>query len=444
MISSRTPEIPASASGGRGLEAVARDETGVAVQVRDLRIVLGGQPVVDDVSCTVRPGELLGIIGPNGAGKTTLLRAMAGLLGPASGNVYLNGIPMRSVSPSVRARAVAYLPQSGAYGHSFTALEAVLMGRYPHLGRFEVEGRRDTEIALSMMARTETTQFASRKLGEISGGERQRVLLARTLAQQPRVLLLDEPTTSLDLKHQLSMMTVVRGEVGNGLGAVAVMHDLSLAARFCDRLMLLDSGRVVVEGSPREVLTARHLRDVFEVDAAVGVDPLTGRPRVVLIGPVTDGRGATPSGLRVHLICGAGSGRMLMQTLTAAGHTVTLGILGSGDADREAADQLALEYVPNPAFCPIAAESHERHLRLVRRAECVILCDMPFGPNNLRNLDAAAEAETLDLLQERPFSQRDHTGGEASEKYARLELRATSLLTGEVAAAIERDRAGSR
>lgn len=419
-----------------------QDDPALPIRVKDLRVVLGGAPVVDGVSCTVQSGELLGIIGPNGSGKTTLLRTMAGLLSPVSGDVYLNGAPVRSTPLTARARAIAYLPQRGEHGHWFTALEAVLMGRYPHLGRFQVEGRRDREIALDAMARTETQRFAARKLGEISGGEFQRVLLARTLAQTPRILLLDEPTASLDLKHQLTMMAVVQAEVTNGVAAVAVMHDLSLAARFCDRLLLLKSGRVVADGKPGDVLTAQHLRDAFEVDAVVVTDPLTGRPRVVLVGPAVDGRsGRTRDGFRVHLICGAGSGRFLMQTLASAGHTVSASVLGDGDIDREAADQLGLEYVPSPPFSPISAESHARHVGLVRRADCVLVCDMPVGVNNLANLEAAAEARRLYLLADHPFHERDHTAGAAAPVFARLEQRGTKVLAGEVAAAIERDLA---
>lgn len=418
----------------------------LALRVEDLGVELGGVTVVDGVSCAARPGELLGVIGPNGSGKTTLLRAMAGVLQPAAGAVYVGEALIGDVRPRDRARVIAYLPQSSARAHSFTALEAVLMGRYPHLGRFQVEGRRDREIALAAMARTETVPFAARRLGEVSGGELQRVLLARTLAQEPEVLLLDEPTASLDLKHQLTMMALVQAEVTHGIAAVAVMHDLSLAGRFCDRLLLLHRGRVIAEGAPGEVLTTENLRDAFGVDAAVGADPITGRPRVALLGPSADGSNddKRPSG-RVHLICGAGSGRFLMQTLVSAGHTVTAGVLGTGDTDREAAEQLGLDFVPAPAFSPIDDGANERHLELVRSAGCVVVCDMPVGSNNLVNLEAAREARHLYLVAERPFERRDHTGdGQGTAVFAELEKHGTPLLAGQVLEAIARDLAEAR
>lgn len=418
----------------------------LALRVEGLRVELGGVAVVDGVSCAARAGELLGVIGPNGSGKTTLLRAMAGFLEPASGAVYVGEAPIGEVRPRERARVIAYLPQSGARAHSFTALEAVLMGRYPHLGRFQVEGRRDREVALAAMARTETLQFAARRLGEVSGGELQRILLARTLAQAPEVLLLDEPTVSLDLKHQLSMMALVQAEVTQGIAAVAVLHDLSLAGRFCDRLLLLHRGRVVADGAPGEVLSAENLRDAFEVDAAVVADPITGRPRVALLGPSADGssRDERASG-RVHLICGAGSGRFLMQTLVSAGHTVTAGVLGTGDTDREAAEQLGLEFVPAPAFSPIDERANERHVELVRQADCVVVCDMPVGLNNLANLEAALGAKRLYLVAERPFELRDHTGdGQGTAVFAELELHGTPLLAGGVVEGIARDLAEAR
>lgn len=170
--------------------------------------------------------------------------------------------------------------------HPFTALETVLMGRYAHLGRFDLEGKRDRKIAREAMARTDTLKFESRQLDRLSGGERQRVVLARTLAQQAANILLDEPSASLDLRHRLSMMETLREEASNRSVAVVVaMHDVSLAGRYCDQLALMSEGAIVAQGQPRAVLTAENLRNVFGVETAVQVDLATGYPQVWLIGP---------------------------------------------------------------------------------------------------------------------------------------------------------------
>ena len=180
-----------------------------AIAARDVSVSLGGNPVLRGVSFEARPGEIAGLIGPNGAGKSTLLRVMAGLIRPDSGAVYLADTPLKELNSAQRARRIACMPQHDAM-HPFTALETVLMGRYAHLGRFQLEGGEDRQIAREAMTRTDTAQFERRQLDRLSGGERQRVILARSLAQQAGIVLLDEPSASLDLRHRLSTMETLR------------------------------------------------------------------------------------------------------------------------------------------------------------------------------------------------------------------------------------------
>ena len=268
-------------------DRVAVSTSQVTIAVVDVVVTLGGTSVLKGVSLEARPGEVVGLIGPNGAGKTTLLRVLAGLLHPDSGSVNLGDTPLGGMNASERARRIAFMPQHDT-AHPFTALETVLMGRYAHLGRFQLEGKEDRRIAREAMARTDTLRFEGRQLDRLSGGERQRVVLARTLAQQASTILLDEPSASLDLRHRLSMMETLREEAANRSVAVVVaMHDVSLAGRYCDRLALLSEGVVVAEGQPGRVLTAENFRAVFRVETAVEVDAATGYPQVWLIGPTS-------------------------------------------------------------------------------------------------------------------------------------------------------------
>ena len=256
-----------------------------ALSANNISVRLGGNSILKSVSFEARPGEVAGLIGPNGAGKSTLLRVLAGLIRPDSGEVQLEDMPMRGLNAGQRARRVAFMPQHDAT-HPFTAIETVLMGRYAHLGRFELEGKEDREIALKAMALTDTVQFEARQLDRLSGGERQRVILARALAQQANIIILDEPSASLDLRHRLSIMETLRSEVADRQVAVVVaLHDVSLAGRYCDRLTLLSEGRITAEGMPVEVLTPQNLRGSFGVETAVQIDPDTGCPQVWLIGP---------------------------------------------------------------------------------------------------------------------------------------------------------------
>ncbi len=251
----------------------------------EVSLSLGGVRVLKSVSFAARPGQVAGLIGPNGAGKSTLLRVLAGLVRPDFGSVSLGDTELSTFNPRERAKRISYMPQHDAV-HPFTALETVLMGRYTHLGRFELEGRSDRQIAREAMARTETVGFENRQLDRVSGGERQRVILARALAQQASILLLDEPSASLDLRHRLSMMETVKDEAyDRGVAVVVALHDVSLAGRYCDRLALMTNGSIVHEGEPATVLTADNLRTVFGVETEVRFDESTGCPQVWLIGP---------------------------------------------------------------------------------------------------------------------------------------------------------------
>ncbi len=401
------------------------------LEVRGAVVSFNGSRVLNGIDARVAPGKVVGIAGPNGSGKTTLLRAMAALVRLDAGTAHLNGTELEDIQPKERARQIAYMPQSTA-NHSFTALEFVLMGRYPHLGRFGLEGRSDREIAERAMQRTGTLEFADRGLQSLSGGERQRVALARLLAQDGDVMLLDEPTASLDMQHQLLTMATAREEASRGAAVAVVLHDLSLAARHCDRLLLLKDGQLIAGGDPWSVVTQANLRDIFSVDAAVEPEPISGKPLVSVLGvsegaPHTPGRGQR----RVHMICGAGSGRDLMHRLTLEGHAVSACVLGEGDADRETALRLGIEHIPASPFSVVSLEQDAAHRRLVRQADVVVVCEMAVGPGNLRNLEAAAEAKSLLLIARPEGSQWDYTDGYASSVHEEL------LGRGET---VERDR----
>ncbi len=262
-----------------------------AVDAQAVSFRVEAKALLERVDLRAERGQFVGLIGPNGAGKSTLLRALSGALRGHEGAVWLEGSDLRATPAREVAAMLALVPQIAPYTQGFTAFELVLMGRYPHLGRFQLEGAADDRIAEAAMRLTETDAFAARTLDTLSGGERQRVFLARAIAQQPRILLLDEPTSNLDILHQLTILGLVRRLVDEGLTAIAAIHDLNLAARYCDRLSLLSKGRVAVEGRPEEVLEPKTIESVFGVRSAVYRDPATGALAISLIEPA----GAMPS-----------------------------------------------------------------------------------------------------------------------------------------------------
>lgn len=240
--------------------------------------------MLDEVSLELAAGELVGLVGANGAGKTTLVRLLAGVLAPSAGAVELEGRPVRRQSARAIARTIATVPQLTELSFDLTSLEYTLLGRYPHLGRFELEGRRDREIADRALELAGVSHMASRVVPTLSGGERQCVYLARGLAQEPRVLLVDEPTANLDLANQLRVMELLqRLARDEGFAVLAALHDLGLVARYATRLVMLRQGQVVAAGTPDEVLTSENIERTFGVHASVTWDP-AGVPSLVVLG----------------------------------------------------------------------------------------------------------------------------------------------------------------
>jgi iron complex transport system ATP-binding protein len=247
------------------------------LEARNLHYTIGDRPILVGVDFALREGELVGLIGPNGAGKSTLLKVISGLWPGAKGEISLMGRALGRYGAREIAQLVAHVPQSTQLDFPFTAREVVLMGRSPHLSRFQMESARDRAIAERALHATHAQHLGDRLVTTLSGGERQRVVIARALAQEPRVLLLDEPTSNLDVRHQLDVLALAREQAhAHGLGVVAAVHDLSQAARFCDRLVLMVGGSVIADGEPEAVLAPERLRHAFGIDAQLYRDPYTG------------------------------------------------------------------------------------------------------------------------------------------------------------------------
>ena len=242
------------------------------LDARALTVALGGRPVVRDLTAGVRPGEWVALVGANGVGKTTALRALAGLI-PHTGTVHLDGRPVGDWTPRERARRLAFVRQGGLEGAAFTVRETVEMGRAPHLAWTATLRRDDHAAVAAALAAFDLVALADRPLALLSGGERQRVALAQALAQGTPVVLLDEPTAHLDVRHALDLLDRSRALADAGRAVLAAVHDLALAARFADRILVLQDGRLVADGPPGTVLTVDRLRDAFGVEADVTPTP---------------------------------------------------------------------------------------------------------------------------------------------------------------------------
>jgi iron complex transport system ATP-binding protein len=386
----------------------------------------GRRVALRGVRLSAAAGQVVGLVGPNGSGKTTAVRVASRALRPTRGRVLLAGRDPYAMRAREAARLVAVVPQELPATFEFTALEIVLMGRSPYLSPLGGGGPQDLRLARRAMEAGGVQGMGDRLLGELSGGEKQRVLLAQALAQEAPVLLLDEPTTHLDAKHVVDIMGTVRALAHQGRTVVAVFHDLNLASSWCDRLVALHAGEVVADGSPEEVLTPGFLRAVYGVEAEVHPHFATGRPTVLLGPALAPGRAR---GLpRAHVVGGAGRGAPVMRALAEQGYEVTAGVLHATDTDEIVAERLNLERISVPPFSEVDEQAAEEALDLMRRAAVVVVADAPYGPGNLANLRAALraaqEGTRVVLLEQVPMRERDFTDGEATRIWQRLRERA--------------------
>ncbi len=264
------------------LHAAAGDGSSPPVlRAEGLALAYGARTVVAGVDLEIAPGRLTALVGANGSGKSTLLRGLARLLPPQAGRVTLDGVDVARIPSRRIARAIGVLPQSPIAPEGIRVAELVARGRYPHQGIFRGRRSDDDVIVAAALEATDAMQLVDRRVDELSGGQRQRVWIAMALAQQPRILLLDEPTSALDIAHQVEVLDVLRAEVARGMTVVLVIHDLTLAARYADDLVVMAEGAIIARGAPGEVLTGEIVQRAFGVEARVLEDPDTGRPVIL-------------------------------------------------------------------------------------------------------------------------------------------------------------------
>ncbi|MFC7222966.1 heme ABC transporter ATP-binding protein [Halalkalicoccus sp. GCM10025322] len=408
------------------------------IDVRDVDVRLGGVRILDSISAHVGEGRFVGLVGPNGAGKSTLLRTIGAVLSPDAGSVVLDDEDLHDLSSRAASRRVAAVPQDTNLSFDFDVRDVVAMGRTPYRSRLRPGDEAGDAMVERALERTETEEFADRSIGSISGGERQRVILARALAQDTPVLLLDEPTASLDINHQLRTLELVRDLVDDGKTVIAAIHDLNLAAHYCDELVLLADGRVLESGPPERVLTESNLGRAFDTRAVVSRHPVTGAVYVTALPETNPERREG----RVHVIGGGGTVSRVLYVLSAAGYEVSVGALNEGDSDLETARLLGAEAVAVAPFAPVDASARERVSARVASADVTVVGDCEIGEGNLPNLECAAESDRLVLVEERPFDERNYAGKDAKRLYERLRSRAIVVDTGGVLGAVERAIAG--
>ena len=389
------------------------------IELSGVDVHYGARKVLDAISFDAKKGTFVGIIGPNGSGKTTLLKAISRVITPTGGIIQLDGQPLFALSSRELAQSVAVVPQETGPGFDFTVSDVVMMGRYPHMSRFSKEREEDYAICRKAMSLTGITHLCDRSIHAISGGELQRVIIARALAQQPRHLLLDEATSHLDISHQVDILATIK-KLSEEIAVIGVFHDLNLASYFCDEIIVIKDGKIAAASTPVEVITPAMLRSIFDLDAAVSIHPVTGKPLVV---PLPRSPPAPGGSLQVHVICGGGTGSEILRALHRAGCQVSAGILSMNDSDYETAGALGIFCITEPPFCPITDPARKVLLEQITAADAVVMTATPVGEGNLDNLRTLAQCAgtpVLFLAEDGRATLPDYTGGKATAIISQL------------------------
>jgi len=401
------------------------DTTPPALRVDDLTVRYGERPALRSVSLRVARGEVVALAGPNGSGKSTLLRSVASRLVATEGSVRVAGETLDAMGPVERARRISWMPQEEPPGDDVSLRDYVEYGRYAHTSRWVPPSPSDRALVDWAVHEVDLDGLADRGVLELSGGERQRARLARTLAQDTPVMLLDEPTAHLDVGHQLDILERVRRfAVQRSRAVLLAVHDLNLAARYADRVIVLSHGRLRAEGSPDAVLSSELLAEVWGILAELRRDPVHGIPYLIpRLAPAESGtprRDGRP--FRVHVVAGGGSGVGLLRSIVDHGWTPSAGVLPLFDTDSEAVRELGVPAAEEVPFAPIGPEALRRMDELLEGADAVVVASFPVGPSNLANLEHLlpwARRRAL-LLVDPPQGAWDFTAGRASAIRAEL------------------------
>ncbi len=399
------------------------------ISVRNLSFSYNYRKVLDNIDFDVEEGNFISILGPNGAGKSTLVNLMCGVLSGYAGKIEIGGKDIRKLAPGDIAKMVGVVPQYANPGFSFTVAEMVMMGRHPYVSRFEVGGREDFDAVNEAMERTGILPMAKRKFTELSGGEKQRVIVAQTLAQKSSVLLLDEPTSHLDINFQIEFMNLFLNlNKKENKTVIGIFHDINLALQSGGKIMLLKEGSIFGFGSGEEIVNRANIRNIFGSDVFVGRNPVTGKLYVSpIFSPEIDWSITSRPGsksIRIHVIGGGGAASQILNLLYNGGYRISCGVVNTFDTDMDTAIMLGIPYVNEAPFSPISTDTQNKNLGFIKSSDIVILPGIEFGNGNFLNLvsvkKAAGMGKKVIVMDYEDIGKRDHTGGKAEKLYKEI------------------------
>ncbi len=400
------------------------------LKVENINFAYDGKPVLNDLSFTASEGSFISILGPNGSGKSTLINLLSKVLKGYTGRIEVFGQDIKNLNPRSISKLISVVPQYSNPGFDFTVEEMVLMGRFPYVSRFGREKHSDFLIAAKVMEKTGTASLAGKKFNELSGGEKQRVVIAQTLVQDTPIVLLDEPTSHLDINFQIEMMELFYNlNRDEGKTVIGVFHDINLASNYSRTAIFLRQGRIYASGDIGSVVTRENIRNVFKSDVYVAKNPFTGK---LYVSPTfaagmsehDDGRKEKNINIKIHVIGGGGAASPILNLLYNKGYMLTCGVVNNFDTDLDTADMLGIFYVSEAPFSPISLYSQNKNIELIKASDIVILPAIAFGHGNFSNLVSVSEAVDMGkkviVVAGESIAKRDYTDGKSQKLYEKI------------------------
>lgn len=354
------------------------------IEIKNITLKYGDYEVLRDISFNIKKGEFTSIIGPNGAGKSTVLKAIMKNIELADGDISIKGKSIKNITHKEKACIIGFVPQEFNISFDFTVYDIVTMGRNPYLVKFKKSKFDDKKIIEESLQKTNTYEFKDKYFNSLSGGEKQRVIIARALAQQPEILILDEATSSLDIHHQLDILELIHSlNREDGLTVLTIMHDLNLASRFSDKIVLLSKKGVIKSGTPSEVIDEQVLKNVYDMDMVVRENKLLSYTEII---PLRIRKSKEEKNIHVHIICGGGTGEYIIQKLYSERYKISCGILIEGDSDLDICRSLNLDYVVEYPFSKFSEESIAKNKEYINNSDVIIVTDVAIGYGNFDNI----------------------------------------------------------
>ena len=366
------------------------------IKVKNLNYITNGTQILKDINFDINKGEFISIIGPNGAGKTTLMKCLSDNL-DYTGNIDLKGKPIKEYSKKEKAKIISVVPQEYVLPFNFKVIDVVKMGRNPYREKNSIKNKEQNKsLIYNAMIQTNTYELRNRFYNSLSGGEKQRVITARALAQNTDVVFLDEVTSSLDMHHELEIVELIHNlNREEGVTVVSIMHDLNIASRFSDRIIFINEGKIVEYDVPEKVINVENLSKAYHMEMLIRDNKLLNYKEIV---PLRINKNIEKKNKNIHIICGGGTGEYIIEKLFSHKYEISVGIIHDGDSDVRVCDSLDIKCIKEKPFSEFSLKAVNDYLEEIKGSEIVIITDVPFGKHNIKNLKLLKEFKNKNII----------------------------------------------